>query len=86
VGYVIYAAPLLLAEVALDAALVSTAYRKLRREEAGHWAGAVLRRTWLPAVVLVASLVAAGYALQRIVPEAQSIGGVVRALAAGSSG
>jgi hypothetical protein len=80
IGYVIYAAPLLLAEVALDAALVSAAYRKLRREDAGHWAGAAVRRTWIPATVLIVSLVAAGYALQRVVPEARSIGGVLRVL------
>ena len=33
VGYVIYIAPMLLAEVALDAALVSAAYRRLRKED-----------------------------------------------------
>lgn len=82
VGYVIYAAPVLLAEVALDAALVSTLYRRLRRDDVGHWSGAVVRRTWMPAAVLIVSLMVGGYALQYLAPDARSIGGVVRALSA----
>jgi hypothetical protein len=78
--YVIYIAPLLLAEVALDAALVSAAYRRLRKEDVGHWTDAVFRRTWIPAAVLVIFMFVAGFAAQRIAPEARSIGGVIRAL------
>lgn len=80
IGYVIYIAPLLLAEVALDAALVSAAYRHLRKEDVGHWTGAVFRRTWIPATILVVFMFVAGYAAQKIAPDARSIGGVVRAL------
>lgn len=80
-GYIVYAAPLLLAEVALDAALVSTVYRRLHKRDVGHWAGAVLRLTWLPAVGLTFFMAATGFILQLIVPEARSIGGVLRALA-----
>jgi hypothetical protein len=80
IAYVIYIAPLLLAEVALDAALISAAYRRLRKEDVGHWTGAVFRRTWIPAAVLVLFMFAAGFAAQRIVPDARSIGGVIRAL------
>ena len=81
IAYVIYIAPLLLAEVALDAALVSAVYRRLRKEDVGHWTGAVFRRTWIPAVILVVFMSAAGYAAQRLAPEARSIGGVFRILA-----
>lgn len=80
-GYIVYAAPLLLAEVALDAALVSTLYRRLHKHDVGHWAGAAFRLTWLPATALTFFMAAAGFALQRIAPQAQSIGGVLRALA-----
>jgi hypothetical protein len=79
-AYVVYAAPVLLAEVALDAALVTAAYRRLRRNDARNWIGSVVRRTWGPAVVLVVMLAVAGNLLHRAVPEARSIGGVVRAL------
>jgi hypothetical protein len=82
IAYVIYIAPLLLAEVALDAALVSAAYRRLRQEDAGHWTGAVLRRTWVPAAFLVIFMSGAGFAAQRIAPDARSIGDVVRTLTA----
>ena len=80
VAYVIYTAPVLLAEVALDAAIVSTLYGRLRKQAMSHWAVTVLRRTWVPALVLVAFASIGGYALERAAPEAQSIGSVIRAL------
>ena len=80
IGYVIYAAPLLLAEVALDAAVVSTLYRRLRKDDVSHWAVTVLKRTWLPATALMIFAAIGGYALQQVAPEARSIGGVVREL------
>jgi hypothetical protein len=80
VAYVIYIAPLLLAEVALDAALISAVYRRLRKEDVGHWTGAVFRRTCVPAAILVVFMFVTGFAAQKFAPEARSIGGVVRAL------
>jgi hypothetical protein len=81
IGYVIYIAPMLLAEVALDAALVTAVYRRLRREDrAGHWSGAVLRHTLVPAAILVFFMFVAGFAAQLYAPEARSIGGVIRVL------
>ena len=82
VVYVIYIAPALLAEVMLDAALVTTVYRRLRPQDTQHWSVGVVRRTWLPAVVLIGCLSGAGLALQRVAPQARSIGGVVAHLAA----
>jgi hypothetical protein len=75
--YVIYAAPVLLAEVALDAAVVSAVYRRMRRQDASHWAVTVVKHTWIPALVLVTCAALGGYALQRIAPDARSIGGVI---------
>jgi hypothetical protein len=75
--YVIYIAPVLLAEVALDAALVTTVYRRLRPHDVQHWSLGVVRRTWLPALVLALCLAGAGAALQQVAPGARSIGGVV---------
>ena len=80
IGYVVYIAPMLLAEVALDAALVSAAYRRLRKEDVEHWSGTVLRRTLVPATILVVFMFVAGFAAQQYAPDARSIGGVVRAL------
>jgi hypothetical protein len=78
--YLVYVAPVLLAEVALDGAVVTGLYRRLRREDASHWAATTLRRTWVPAALLVVFCLIGGFALGRIAPEAQSIGGVIRAL------
>jgi hypothetical protein len=80
VGYVIYAAPLLLGEVALDAAVLGGAYRRLQRDEVQHWATGVLRRTAVPAVIVVVCAAGVGYCGQRLAPEARSIGGVIQAL------
>ena len=80
IGYVIYSAPVLLAEIAVDAAIVSGFYRRLRRKEPSHWALTTVKHTWLPAMVLILFAAIGGFALERIAPEARSIGGVVRAL------
>lgn len=77
IAYVIYIAPLMLAEIALDAALVSTLYGRLRSQDRGHWAGALLRYTWKPAVLLIASMAVVGFAMQLVAPGADSIGDVV---------
>ena len=78
--YVIYTAPVLLAEVALDAAIVSALYRQLKKKEMSHWALTVVRHTWIPALVLTVFAAIGGWALERAAPEARSIGGVVREL------
>ena len=80
VAYVIYIAPTLMAEAAVNAAVAGKVYRGLQRRESPHWTRDMLRRTGLPAAVVVASVAVAGYALQRVAPEAYSIGGVWRHL------
>jgi hypothetical protein len=82
IGYVVYMAPILLAEVALDAAIISVLYRRLRRDEQGHWLFTVVRHTWIPALVLVLFAFAAGYALQQVAPDARSIGAVLQSFSA----
>jgi uncharacterized membrane protein YgcG len=76
--YVVYYAPLLLAEVALDAALVTGIYRKLRRQDTGHWLGSAIRRTWKPAVVIALCLFVGGSAIQWMAPAARTIGDILR--------
>lgn len=80
IAYVIYTAPVLLAEVALDAAIVSALYRRLRSDQRGHWLSTVLRRTWAPALILLVFAFAAGFALQQAAPEARSIGAVIQSV------
>lgn len=78
--YVVYAAPALLAEIALDAALVTGIYRKLRKQDARYWLASALRRTWMPAAIVTVCVSLAGVALQWAVPSARSIGEAVYVL------
>lgn len=80
IGYVIYTAPVLLAEVALDAAIISALYRRLRSDQRGYWLSTVLRRTWAPALILFVFAFAAGFALQQAAPQARSIGAVIQSV------
>jgi hypothetical protein len=81
-GLVVYASPILFAEVLLDAAVAGAVYRRARRRSRAHWLAGVLRRTWLPAVALCAFVAGTGLAVQAWMPEARSLGDAVRAVSA----
>ena len=73
--YVVYAAPLLLAEILVEGVLLSGLYRGMKRaRRGGDWLGAALRRTWLPVLLTLLTFAASGYLLQRAAPRARSIG------------
>lgn len=72
--YVVWAAPALLAEILVDGLLVAGLYKRVKHAERRHWLRAAVRRTILPVVLTAASFTAAGYAMQRAVPEARSVG------------
>ncbi|HEV7904160.1 MAG TPA: hypothetical protein VGO96_09985 [Pyrinomonadaceae bacterium] len=72
--YVVYVAPVFLAEILVDALLVAGLYRRLKKIEPRHWLRSVVRRTLLPALLATALFIAAGYLMGRIAPEAHSIG------------
>ena len=74
--YIIYVAPALMAEILVDALLVTGLYKRLKGVEERHWLRAAVRRTLWPVVIVTILFVIAGYLVQQIVPEAQSIGGV----------
>ena len=78
VFYVLYYAPLLLAEVALDAALVTGIYRRLRKQDARHWLGSAIGHTWKPAVAIMVCLFVLGTVIQWAMPSARTIGDVLR--------
>jgi hypothetical protein len=77
-GFVVYASPVLFAEVLLDAAVAGALYRRARHRSRAHWLRGVLRRTWLPALALCAFVAGAGFAVQVAMPEARSLGDVMR--------
>lgn len=74
IGYVVYLAPVLLAEVLVDAVIIAAISRRVAAADRRDWTATVLRRTWFPALTLIAILVAGGWALQKLAPEARSIG------------
>ncbi|HLL15065.1 MAG TPA: hypothetical protein VK388_08375 [Pyrinomonadaceae bacterium] len=72
--YVVYIAPVFLAEIMVDALLLAGLYKRLKGVERRHWLRSCVRRTLLPALVATALFIAAGYLMGRIAPEAHSIG------------
>lgn len=72
--YVVYIAPVFLAEILVDALLVAGLYKRLKGVEPRHWLRSCVRRTLLPAVLATALFIAAGYLMERVAPEARSIG------------
>lgn len=79
-GFLVYAAPVFLAEMILDAAIVGGLMRRLRGVEPQSGAFGAIRRTWLVAVGLTVVLAVIGWSMQKVVPDAQSFGDVLRAI------
>jgi hypothetical protein len=75
---VISVAPILVAEVFLDAVLAAALYRRLRRIDRSSWFISAIRHTYVPVLITALCLLTAGFILQALVPEAKSIGGVWR--------
>lgn len=74
--YVIYIAPVLLAEILVDGVLLAGLYRRVNRLEQRHWLQTAVRRTVVPGLLVVVFFTLAGYALQKAVPQANTIGEV----------
>lgn len=85
VFYVIYLAPLLLAEVLVDGVLLVAFYKRLKRPEPEHWALCAVRRTWIPAIIVAVTFFFAGVIFQSLAPDARSIGGVWKSVSSDSS-
>ena len=76
--YVVWVAPILLAEILVDALLVAGVARGLKNAHGQHWLRSALRATWIPALIVFTFLALAGFVLEVAFPEAHSIGGVVK--------
>lgn len=82
VTYVVWAAPTFLGDAAVNAAVAGKVYHGMQRRDSSHWTEDQIKRTILPALIVIASAAAAGYAFNRIAPEAMTVGGVWQHLAA----
>jgi hypothetical protein len=74
--YIVYIAPALLAEILVDGVLVAGLYKRVKRIEQRHWLQTAVRRTLAPALVVALFFTAAGFAMQKFVPNAHSIGDI----------
>jgi hypothetical protein len=72
--YIVYVAPVFLAEILVDAFLVAGLYKRIQGLEPRHWLRSVVRRTLLPVMLATSLFIVAGYLMQRAVPAAKSIG------------
>lgn len=76
--YIIYIAPILLAEILVDGLLLGGLHRRVRHIEQKHWLQTAVYKTFLPAILCALFFMLAGGLLQSIAPEAKSIGEVLR--------
>jgi len=74
--FVVWTAPVLFAEILVDALLAAGLYRRLRGLERQHWMVAALKRTVIPFVLTTLLVAGAGWGMAMAVPEARSIGDV----------
>ncbi|MEO6390972.1 MAG: hypothetical protein ABIP75_03915 [Pyrinomonadaceae bacterium] len=74
--YVIYIAPVLLAEVLVDSLLAAGLYRSVKDAQGRHWIKTVLRKTLIPAILALICFTLAGFFAQKIEPRAVSLGEV----------
>src|SRR5262249_17903381 len=77
IGYVIWIAPTLLAEAIVNGAVAGKVYHGMQKRDHEFWTDQIFRRTIVSGVVVIVCAIVAGYALNRIAPEAHSIGGVL---------
>jgi hypothetical protein len=75
---IVWTAPVLLAELTLDAAVSSGLYRRLRRVSGDHWLQTAIRRTALPFAGVALLFGVAGALIHYVAPEATSMGDVFR--------
>lgn len=73
-AWLIWVAPALLAEIAIDAALSAGLYHRLRRSEAEDWFFATLRHTWKPFLLAGACAGIIGAVFGHLAPEAATLG------------
>jgi len=75
--FVVWTAPVLFAEILVDALLAAGLYRRLRGLERQHWMVAALKRTVIPFVLTTVLVAGAGWGMEAYAPEARSIGEVL---------
>ena len=81
--YVIFMAPILMAEMLVDGVLLAGLARRMRAPKAPHWSIGAIQRTWLPVLIVAGVFCIIGFALEFFVPGAHSMGEALRIARAG---
>lgn len=76
--YIVWIAPVLFAELLIDAALVGGLYGSLKGVERRHWLITALRKTAIPALVVIILLAIAGFVMEAANPDAVTFGQFLR--------
>ena len=71
--YLVVTSPLLLAELLVDGALVGAMSRAVNPDHAPHWSRAVVRRTWIAALVTAVVFGLVGFGIERVAPGAHTL-------------
>lgn len=71
--YAVYAAPTLLADVLVDGTISAGLYRRLRQAQGHTWWEGAIRRTLIPAAMVLVTFVAAGSAIHHAWPDAVTL-------------
>jgi hypothetical protein len=74
--WIVFSAPTLFAELAIDCALSASLYHRLRVLERRHWLDTALRHTIWPFAVTAVAVIAFAFVAQHYRPHAHSIGDV----------
>ena len=77
IGYVIWIAPTLLAEAVVNGAVAGKVYHGMQKQDHEFWTEEIFKRTIVSGIVVIVCAIVAGYAFNKIAPEARSIGGVL---------
>lgn len=83
--YIVYIAPILLAEILVDGLLLRGLYKRVENIEREYWLQTAIRKTLVPAILCVLCFGVMGGALQFLAPEAKSLGEVWRVMARGNA-
>lgn len=79
-AYVVWQAPILLAEVAFEAALAAGLIRAARRVDDPGWIGGALSASWKPFLLVFVFLLAAAALTEKFAPEARTLPQAIRQL------
>jgi hypothetical protein len=78
IGYVVYIAPVLFTEVLADSLFAASLYKSVKKARGDLWLSTVVRKTIIPAIVVLVFFTLAGYFVQRAFPETSSLGDAMR--------